>query len=76
MNRTDTVAVAPRKLFAAATALLVASVLVVNGLPNTASAASPVSAEPTGRTLHDSIDWSRVAAAPVDTGATVGAYDR
>jgi hypothetical protein len=26
--------------------------------------------------MHDGVDWSRVVAAPVDTGATVGAYER
>jgi hypothetical protein len=67
-----------RKVFAAASALLAASVILINGMPRTASAASaleagPVQATSTG-TIHEGVDWSRVAATPVDTGATVGAY--
>lgn len=66
------------KIFAAATALLVASVLVINGsrTANAASAFGSPSALPSATTVHDGTDWSRVAATPVDTGATVGAYDR
>jgi hypothetical protein len=67
------------KIFAAATALLVASVLVINGAPRTANAASAfgsAAALPSATTVHDGMDWSRVAATPVDAGATVGAYER
>lgn len=66
------------KIFAVATALLVASVLVINK-PRTANAASAFgnpSVQPSATTVHDGTDWSRVAATPVDTGATVGAYNR
>jgi hypothetical protein len=53
-------------------------VILINGMPRTASAASAfeaglVQATSTG-TIHEGVDWSRVAATPVDTGATVGAY--
>jgi hypothetical protein len=79
-NQTQTrTALSDGKIFAAATALLVASVLVINGVPRTANAASAfgsASALPSATTVHDGVDWSRVAAAPVDTGATVAAYDR
>lgn len=69
------------KLFTAAgAALLIGGLLLANGVPRTASAASAVTSTaswqvPSGR-MHDGVDWSRVAAAPVDTGATVGAYER
>ncbi len=56
-----------------------ASVLVINGVPRTANAASAfgiAAALPSATTVHDGTDWSRVTAAPVDAGATVGAYER
>jgi hypothetical protein len=72
-----------RHLYIAGTVLMLAGILAVQGLPRTAVAASPASpasfdavlALPSA-TIHEGVDWSRVVAAPVDTGATVGAYDR
>ena len=73
-------ALSGRKIAAAAAALVAASVLLINGVPRTASAAQAFDAAPTysvaGATMHAGVDWTRVAATPVDTGATVGAYDR
>jgi hypothetical protein len=78
--QTNTAALSKGKLFAAATALLIGAALLAQGVPRTASAASAIEALPSFQTaearMHDGVDWSRVAAAPVDTGATVGAYDR
>lgn len=65
-----------RQFYAGAAALLVASFLAVYP-PSTANAgaieSAPVAA---ATTMHDGVDWSRVAVTPVDTGATVGAYER
>jgi hypothetical protein len=78
----NTPALSKGKFFAAATAaLLIGGLLLANGAPRaagTAAAFAPGTTSfqlPSGR-MHDGVDWSRVAAAPVDTGATVGAYDR
>ncbi len=75
-----TPALSKGKLFAAATAMLIGGAILAYGVPRTASAASAFETLPVfqaaGARMHDGVDWSRVAAAPVDTGATVGAYDR
>lgn len=65
------------KVIAAAGALLIGAAILAYGVPRTANAAASFSAQPVAEArMHDGVDWSRVAAAPVDTGATVGAYDR
>jgi hypothetical protein len=64
-----------RQVYAGAAALLVASLLAAYA-PRTANAGAfdaPSAATPT---MHEGVDWSRVPATPVDTGATVGAYER
>jgi hypothetical protein len=76
----NTPALSKGKFFAAATAVLIGGLLLANGALGTASAASAFESTagfqaPSGR-MHDGVDWSRVVAAPVDTGATVGAYER
>jgi hypothetical protein len=77
----NTPALSKGKFFAAATAaFLIGGLLLANGASRAASAASAFAPSasfqvPSGR-MHDGVDWSRVVAAPVDTGATVGAYDR
>lgn len=67
------------KLFTAA-ALLIGATLLAQALPRTASATSAFEVQPgvlaAGARMHDGVDWSRVPATPVDTGATVGAYER
>ena len=79
-NQSTTPALSKGKFFAAATALLIGAAILAQGVPRTASAAPTFEALPAFQTaearMHDGVDWSRVAAAPVDTGATVGAYDR
>jgi hypothetical protein len=68
------------KIVAAAGALLVGAALLAYGMPRTANAASAIEAQPSfqtaGARMHDGVDWSRVPATPVDSGASVGAYDR
>ncbi len=65
------------KVIAAAGALLIGAALLAYGAPRTANAAAAFNPLPTAQArMHDGVDWSRVAAAPVDTGATIGAYDR
>jgi hypothetical protein len=65
------------KVIAAACALLIGAALLAHGVPRTANAAASFNAQPAHEArMHDGVDWSRVAAAPVDTGATIGAYDR
>jgi hypothetical protein len=68
------------KVVAAASALLIGAAMLAYGVPRNASAASAFDAQPSfqtaGARMHDGVDWSRVVAAPVDTGATVGAYER
>lgn len=77
----NTPALSKGKFFTAATAaFLIGGLLLANGAPRAASATAAFTPgasfqAPAGR-MHDGVDWSRVAAAPVDTGATVGAYDR
>ncbi len=77
----NTPALSKGKHIATATAVLIGGLLLLaNGAPRTASAASAFETAssfqaPTAR-MHDGVDWSRVAAAPVDTGATIGAYER
>jgi hypothetical protein len=75
-----TPALSKGKLFAAATALLIGGAILAYAAPRTANAASAfessASFQTAGARMHDGVDWSRVAAAPVDTGVTVGAYDR
>jgi hypothetical protein len=78
--QSNTPALSKGKLFAAATALLIGGAILAYGAPRTASAASTFETlpgfQPPQARMHDGVDWSRVVAAPVDTGATVGAYDR
>jgi hypothetical protein len=66
------------RVFAAAAALVAAGLLVTHVVPsaNAASASvAPAIASAAHASLHDGVDWSRVAAAPVSTGMSVGAYD-
>jgi hypothetical protein len=77
--QTRTLMLTERQFYAGATALLIAGILAMNGVPRTAGAAAAFDAASTysvQATVHDGVDWSRVAVTPVDTGATVGAYDR
>jgi hypothetical protein len=75
--QTQTPAVSSGKLIAAAFGLLIGAAMLAHGVPRTASAASAFEAVPAAQArMHDGVEWSRVAHAPVDTGATVGAYDR
>jgi hypothetical protein len=72
-----TPALSKGKLIAAASALLIVAGILSYGAPRSANAASAFDALPTAvARMHDGVDWSRVATAPVDTGATVGAYER
>lgn len=65
------------KVIAAAGAVLIGAALLAHGVPRSANAAASFTAQPAAEArMHDGVDWSRVAASPVDTGATVGAYDR
>jgi hypothetical protein len=67
--------ISQRQFYAGAAVLLVASLLAAY-TPRTANAGAfdaPAAATPT---MHEGVDWSRVPATPVDTGATVGAYER
>jgi hypothetical protein len=61
----------------AAAALLVAGLALVNGSPRAASAfdAAPATGAAGVTLMHDGVDWGKVAATPVSTGATVGAYN-
>lgn len=78
-TQSPTPALSKGKLFTVA-ALLIGAAMLAQGLPRTASAASAVEAQPSfqtaGARMHDGVDWSLVPAAPVDTGATIGAYER
>ncbi len=79
-TQSNTPALSTGKLFTAAAALLIGGLLLANGVSGAANAASAFEAgasfqAPSAR-MHDGVDWTRVAAMPVDTGATVGAYDR
>jgi hypothetical protein len=76
--QSNTQALSKGKLFAAATAVLIGGLLLANGAPRAAgtSFASGASFQAPQARMHDGVDWSRVVAAPVDTGATVGAYER
>lgn len=79
--QTQTQAAAPAalssgKLIAAGCALLIGAAVLAYAAP-TANAAATFTAQSVAEArMHDGVDWSRVAAAPVDTGATIGAYDR
>jgi len=76
--QSNTPALSTGKLVAAAAALLIGGLLLANGTSRSANAASAFNASfqvPQAR-MHDGVDWSRVAAAPIDAGASVGAYDR
>jgi hypothetical protein len=78
--QSNTPALSTGKLVAAAAALLIGGLLLANGTSRSANAASAFDAgagfqAPQAR-MHDGVDWSRVAAAPIDAGASVGAYDR
>jgi hypothetical protein len=65
------------KVITAACALLIGAALLTHGVPRTANAAASFNAQPEHEArMHDGVDWSRVPATPVDTGASVGAYDR
>jgi hypothetical protein len=76
-GQTQTPAVSTGKLIAAASALLIGAALLAHGVTGTANAAASFAAQPVAEArMHDGVDWSRVAAAPVDTGATIGAYER
>jgi hypothetical protein len=73
-----TPALSKGKLIAAAAALLIGGLLVVNGTSRNANAASAFDASfqaPQAR-MHDGVDWSRVAATPIDTGASIATYER
>jgi hypothetical protein len=75
-GQTQTPAVSTGKLIVAAIGLLIGAAMLAHGVPRTASAASAFEALPTVQVrMHDGVEWSRVPAAPVDAGATVGAYD-
>jgi hypothetical protein len=67
--------ISERQFWAGAAALLAASILAVYP-PSTANAGAFDSVVPATATMHEGVDWSQVPATPVDTGATVGAYDR
>jgi myo-inositol-1-phosphate synthase len=61
-----------------AAAVLVAGLALFNGSPRAASAFdATVAAASTAAVplMHDGVDWGQVAATPVSTGATVGAYN-
>jgi hypothetical protein len=76
-TQTQTPAVSTGKLIAAAGALLIGAAILASGVPRSAHAAASFAVQPVAEArMHDGVDWSRVAAAPVDTGATIGAYDR
>jgi hypothetical protein len=76
-TQSRTPALSTGKVIAAAFGLLIGAAMLAHGAPSPASAASAFAALPsTEARMHDGVDWSRVAAAPVDTGATVGAYER
>jgi hypothetical protein len=65
------------KVVVAASALVIGAAMLAHGLPCKANAAAAFTAQPSaGARMHDGVDWSRVAVARVDTGATVGADDR
>jgi hypothetical protein len=61
----------------AAALLLVAGLALFNGSPRAASAfdAAPAKGATGVALMHDGVDWGKVAATPVSTGATVGAYN-
>jgi hypothetical protein len=64
------------RVFAAATAMVAAGLVFSNTVPSAnAGSAAPAIASAAHVSLHDGVDWSRVAAAPVSTGMSVGAYD-
>jgi hypothetical protein len=76
-DQSNTPALSKGKVIAAAGALLIGAAFLAHGVPRSANAAASFTAQPVAEArMHDGVDWSRVAAAPVDTGATVGAYDR
>jgi hypothetical protein len=64
-----------RQLYAGAAALLVAGLLAAY-TPRAANAGAFDASAVAAPTMHEGVDWSRVPATPVDTGATVGAYER
>lgn len=67
--------ISQRQFWAAAAALLAVSVLAAYP-PSKANAGAFDAAIASAPTMHAGVDWSRVTATPVDTGATVGAYER
>jgi hypothetical protein len=75
-----TAAAAPRlssaKLVAAAVAMSIGALLMLTTSAPAAKAEGVARVSGSWTSLHDGVDWSGVAAAPVSTGATVGAYDR
>jgi hypothetical protein len=76
-DQSNTPALSKGKVIAAAGALLIGAAFLAHGVPRSANAAASFTAQSVAEArMHDGVDWSRVAAAPVDTGATVGAYDR
>ena len=78
-THTQTLATGPStgKVIAAASALLIGAAILAYGVPRSPSAASAFDTPPTAEArMHDGVDWTRVAAAPADAGATVGAYER
>ena len=76
-TQAQTPALSKGKVIAAAGALLIGAAFLAYGVPRTANAAASFNAQPAAEArMHDGVDWSRVAVAPVDTGATIGAYER
>jgi hypothetical protein len=63
------------RVFAAATAMVAAGLVFSNTVPSANAASAPAIASAAHASLHDGVDWSRVAAAPVSAGMSVGAYD-
>jgi len=67
--------ISERQFYAAGTALLVAGTLILQSAPRAASVVPAFEAAANvDMTIHAGIDWTHVGAAPVETGATVGAY--
>jgi hypothetical protein len=59
-----------------ALAAMLAGGLLLAQLSSPAAIAAQPATSLSNPTMHEGVDWSRVPAAPVSPGATVGAYDR
>jgi hypothetical protein len=78
MHHQPTATVSKNKFVVVATAaMLVAGLTLLNAAPRAAAVfdAAPAANAAAAPLMHDGVNWANVAAVPVSTGATVGAYN-